>query len=152
MGQERSLARLVDLKGNKPDSGIYAVLIPDSLSGYCFVEGENQMKVESSFAGIRILSSRAVGNKSIDIDDLISLLNPKPSIEGLQEGDIVEVIDGPFKGYRAKLTRIEGHSQEITCELLESTMALPIKIHADYVKKLTIAEDKSDDKYGRYSL
>lgn len=153
MGQERSLARLAELKSKKEGSGVYAVLIPDSLSGYCFVEGESQMRIESSLAGIRIISSRAVANKSVPIDDLIELLNPKPSIEGLIEGDIVEIINGPFKGYRAQLTRIEGVSQEITAELLESTMALPVKIHADYVKKLTIEKPKNtDEAKNRYSL
>ena len=72
----------------------------------------------------------------------------------MQEGDIIEIIDGPFKGLRAKLTRIEGASQEITAELLDSTMALPVRIHADYVKKLVIEtkEDKKSGDFGRYSL
>jgi transcriptional antiterminator NusG len=153
MGQERSLARLTELKGRKDDSGVYAILIPEGLTGYCFVEGENQMKIENSFAGIRVISSRAVGNKEVPLDDLLSILDPRPSIEGLEEGDVVEIISGPFKGLKAKLTRIEGSSQEITAELLDSTMALPVRIHADHVKKLHIDETpEKDQAFGKFTL
>lgn len=136
MGQERSLARLAELKANKEDSGVYAVMISDMMKGYCFIEGEDQMQVEKLASEIRILSNRAIQDKEVPIEQIIDLLNPTPAIEGLIEGDMVEIIDGPFKGLKAKLIRIEDGSQEITAELLDSTMALPVRIHADYVKKL----------------
>lgn len=153
MGQERSLARLAKLKGNKEDSGMYAVLISDTLSGYCFIEGVDQLKIEESMSGVRVISGRAVGNRPIEIDELLDLLNPKPSIEGLETGDIVEIVDGPFKGLKARLTRIEDASQEITAELLESNMALPIRIHADYVKRIkTKEEDEGSGQFGKFTL
>ena len=154
MGQERSLARMTELKAKKEGSGIFAILIPDTLPGYCFIEGVSQMEIENSLSQVRVISSRAVGSSDVPIDELISLLNPRPSIEGLEEGDTVEIIDGPFKGFKAKLTRIEDASQEITAELLDSTMALPVRIHADYVKKLHIDEEnqKKTEQYGRFTL
>lgn len=153
LGQERSLARLVELKASKPDSGISCMLISDSYPGYCFIEGENQQKIEMSIAGIRTISGRAVQGKAVPIEEMIVLLNPKPSIEGLETGDIVEIIDGPFKGLKARITRIEAIAQEVTAELLDSTMALPVKIHADYVKKIrSKAEDEEAAQFGKFSL
>ncbi len=153
MGQEKSLARLSQIKASKDDSGIYSILIPDTLKGYCFIEGESQIKIESTVSQIKVISGRAVGNREVPIEELSDFLNPRPSVEGLETGDIVEIIDGPFKGLRAKLTRIEDTSQEVTAELLDSTMALPVRIHADYVKRIrTKDEDDEQLNFGKFSL
>lgn len=64
----------------------------------------------------------------------------KPVIEELDEEDIVEVIGGPFKGMRAKITRVDKTKEEVTLELLEATFTLPITVHADYVKLLEKAK------------
>ena len=152
-GQEKSLAKLADLKGSKKDSGVYAVLLSEAHKGYAFVEGYSQMKVETSLAGVKPLSARAVGTGEVPIEELAGLLNPRPAIEGLEIGAIVQIVDGPFKGLKAKLTRVEDSSQDITVEVLESSMTLPIRIHADYVKKVSdpIGEKNKGD-YGRFNL
>ena len=64
----------------------------------------------------------------------------KPIIEKLGENDIVEVTGGPFKGMRAKITRIDKTKEEVTLELLEATFTLPITVHSDYVKLVEKAE------------
>ncbi|MDH5403981.1 MAG: transcription elongation factor Spt5 [Candidatus Heimdallarchaeota archaeon] len=154
MGQERSLARMTKLKASKEGSGIYAILISDLMKGYCFVEGEDQLSIENSLSGIKVISGRAVGNREVPLSEISVLLNPRPSIEGLGEGDFVEIIDGPFKGFKAKITRIEDTSQEVTAELVEATMSLPVRIHADYVKKLSSDEKsgKQKDTFGKFNL
>jgi transcriptional antiterminator NusG len=58
----------------------------------------------------------------------------KPVIEELNEDDIVEITGGPFKGMRAKITRIDKSKAEVTLELLEATFTLPITVNSDYVK------------------
>ena len=59
---------------------------------------------------------------------------PKKPTEVLGVGDIVEITGGPFKGMRAKITRIDKTKAEVTLELLEATFTLPITVHSDYVK------------------
>ena len=41
MGQEKSLANLSELKANKENSGVTAILISDMMRGYCFIEGKS---------------------------------------------------------------------------------------------------------------
>ena len=55
-------------------------------------------------------------------------------IEELDAEDIVEIVGGPFKGMRAKITRVDKTKEEVVLELLEATFTLPITVHADYVK------------------
>jgi transcriptional antiterminator NusG len=46
----------------------------------------------------------------------------------------VEVTGGPFKGMRAKITRVDKAKSEVTLELLEASFTLPITVDSDYVK------------------
>ena len=55
-------------------------------------------------------------------------------MEDLNEDDVVEITGGPFKGMRAKITRLDKAKGEVTLELLEATFTLPITVHSDYVK------------------
>jgi transcriptional antiterminator NusG len=55
-------------------------------------------------------------------------------IEELDVEDTVEIVGGPFKGMKAKITRIDETKEEVTLELLEATFTLPITVHADYVR------------------
>jgi transcriptional antiterminator NusG len=63
----------------------------------------------------------------------------------LHEDDIVEVTGGPFKGMRAKITRIDKAKAEVTLELLEATFTLPITVHSDYVKLVEKAKRESGE-------
>jgi transcriptional antiterminator NusG len=69
----------------------------------------------------------------------------KPVLEDVDEDDVVEIIGGPFKGMRAKITRIDKSKDEVTLELLEATFTLPITVHSDYVKLIEKAKTKSDE-------
>jgi transcriptional antiterminator NusG len=68
----------------------------------------------------------------------------KPVIEELNENDIVEVTGGPFKGMRAKITRIDKSKAEVTLELLEATFTLPITVHSDYIKLVERAKTQTE--------
>jgi len=65
-------------------------------------------------------------------------------IEELNIDDLVEVVGGPFKGMRAKITRIDKTKAEVTLELLEATFTLPITVHADYVRLVEKAKKEGE--------
>jgi transcriptional antiterminator NusG len=68
----------------------------------------------------------------------------KPVIEELNPEDVVEIVGGPFKGMRAKITRIDKTKEEVTLELLEATFTLPITVHADYVRLVERAKKEGE--------
>lgn len=59
----------------------------------------------------------------------------------MEVGDIVEIIGGPFKGEKAKITRVDTTKDEVILELSESIRPIPIKVHADYIKKILSEEE-----------
>ena len=54
-------------------------------------------------------------------------------VEELDVDDKVEIIAGPLKGMRARVTRVDKAKGEVTLELLDAAVTLPITVHASYV-------------------
>lgn len=131
-GQEKNVARLVAAKIEMAKIPIKAILVPEVLRGYIFVESEGPHHVEEAIAGVKHVRSRIPG--PIGFSEIERYIIRKPVIEELNEDDIVEVTGGPFKGMRAKITRIDKSKAEVTLELLEATFTLPITVNSDYVK------------------
>ncbi len=143
-GQEKNVARLVAAKVEMNGIPIKAVLVPEALRGYVFVEAEGAHIVEEAIVGIRHVRSRVPG--IVSFSEIERYVVRKPVIEELSDDDIVEVTGGPFKGMRAKITRIDKTKAEVTLELLEATFTLPITVNSDYVKLVDKAKAKSGER------
>ena len=131
-GQERNVARLVAAKVEMSKIPVKAILVPEMLKGYVFIEAEGPNYVEAAISGVRHVRSRIPG--LVSFDEIERYIIRKPVIEDLDDDDVVEITGGPFKGMRAKITRIDKSKGEVTLELLEATFTLPITVHSDYVK------------------
>jgi len=131
-GQERNVAKLVTAKIEMKKIPVRAILVPETLRGYLFIEADGPHFVEEAITGIKHVRSRVPG--LVSFSEVETYIIRKPIIEELSENDIVEVIGGPFKGMRAKITRIDKTKEDVTLELLEATFTLPITVHSDYVK------------------
>ena len=131
-GQERNVARLIASKVEMHNIPIKALLVPDTLKGYVFVEADGPHLVEEAISGLRHVGSRIPG--LVIFSEIERYIVRKPVIEDLNEDDVVEITGGPFKGMRAKITRLDKSKGEVTLELLEATFTLPITVHSDYVK------------------
>jgi transcriptional antiterminator NusG len=142
-GQERNVARLVAAKVEMTNIPIKAILVPDTLKGYVFMEADGPHFVEEAIAGVRHVRSRIPG--LVSFSEIERYIIRKPVLEDLGKDDVVEITGGPFKGMRAKITRIDKSKGEVTLELLEATFTLPITVHSDYVKIVEKAKTKSGE-------
>jgi len=131
-GQEKNVANLLAARAEMNKLPIKAILVPETLKGYVFIEADGPHFVEKAIAGIKHIRSRVPG--IVNFSEVERYIVVKPIIEELDEEDIVEVVGGPFKGMRARITRIDMTKEEVTLELLEATFTMPITVHADYVK------------------
>ncbi|MCW3997491.1 MAG: transcription elongation factor Spt5 [Candidatus Bathyarchaeota archaeon] len=142
-GQERNVARLITTKVKISKIPIKALLVPDTLKGYVFIEADGPHLVEEAIAGVRHVRSRIPG--LVSFSEIERYLIRKPVLENLFEDDVVEITGGPFKGMRAKITRIDKSKGEVTLELLEATFTLPITVHSDYVKLVQRSKNKPSE-------
>jgi transcriptional antiterminator NusG len=60
----------------------------------------------------------------------------------IRKNDIVELISGPFKREKAKVTRINKQKEEIVVELLEAAVPIPITVKMDAVKVIRREEEE----------
>ena len=132
VGQERNVSNLITGKIEANNIAIRAILVPETLKGYIFIETEGPHVVDEAISGIKHVRSRVPG--VVPFAEVEKYIVVKPIIEELDVEDLIEITGGPFKGMRAKITDIDRTKQEITIELLEATFTLPITIHADYAK------------------
>jgi transcriptional antiterminator NusG len=142
-GQERNVAKLVAARIEMNNIPVKAILVPEVLKGYVFFEAEGPHFVEQAITGIRHIRSRVPG--VVSFSEIEKYIVRKPVIEELSENDTVEVTGGPFKGMRAKITRIDKAKEEVTLELLEATFTLPITVHSDYVKLVEKAKTEGGE-------
>jgi transcriptional antiterminator NusG len=140
-GQERNVARLVAARVEMTHVPLKAILVPDTLKGYIFIEADGPHLVEEAISGVKHVRSRIPG--LVSFSEIERYIIRKPVIEDLIEDDVVEITGGPFKGMRAKITRIDKSKAEVTLELLEATFTLPITVHSDYVKLVEKAKTAS---------
>ena len=47
-----------------------------------------------------------------------------------------EIISGPFKGEKARVRRIDESKEEVTVELIEAMIPIPITVRGDHVRVL----------------
>jgi len=131
-GQEKNVANLIAARVKTNKLPIKAILVPEMLKGYVFIEANGPHFVDEAIAGIKHVRSRVPG--IVSFSEVERYIVVRPVIEELDVEDVVEIVGGPFKGMRAKITRVDKTKEEVTLELLEATFTLPITVHADYVR------------------
>jgi transcriptional antiterminator NusG len=133
--QERTVA---DMIMNREMEDIHAALAPDSLTSYVMVEAESSGIIERVLDDIPHARGMIPGES--DISEVEHFLSPTPDVEGIAESDIVELIAGPFKGEKAQVQRIDEGKDQVTVELYEATVPIPVTVRGDQIRVLDSEE------------
>jgi len=155
-GQERVVAELLYRETvNKKDviaaegGIIYSILYTPGLKGYVLVEANSPGVVEDLAREVpktRGLLLKEKGNLEsagiIPISDLDKILKPKPIVQEVGRGDLIELIAGPFKGEKARVAKIDVDKNEITVELIEAAVPIPVIVKGDDIKVLLRDKDE----------
>lgn len=134
IGYERTVADAIASRAPSADAGIYSVLSPATMRGYIFVEVMNAEKLQQMVKGIR--RARGLVRGDTALDEIEHFLEPKPLVSGIMEGNIVELTSGPFKGEKARVQHIDEAKEEITVELFEAMVPIPVTVRGDSVRVL----------------
>ncbi len=138
--QERTVANLIEKVAKKEKLGIYAILAPDELKGYVLIEAEGPEVVDQVIANVPHARTMVKGQSSFA--EIAHFLVPKLTVTGITEGSIVELISGPFKGEKARVKRIDTAHEEITVELFEAMVPIPVTVRGDNVRILKREEEE----------
>ena len=140
--QERAVADSIKKAvETQTDIRVVAIIVPDELRGYVLVETpESHARIEQLVE--MIPHARAVVKGETKLEEVAHFLVPKPVVSGIEEGTIVELIAGPFKGEKAVVKRVDLGKEEITVELYESVVPIPITVRGDHVRVVEKVEDQ----------
>ena len=134
IGHEKAVADSIASRAKPKPSGVFAILSPATIRGYVFVEAMNTDGLRELVKGVR--RTRGIVKGETSFAEIEHFLTPKPIVSGIVEGDIVELIAGPFKGEKARVQQIDENKEEITVELFEAMVPIPVTIRGDHVRVL----------------
>lgn len=131
VGREKTVLDSIDAKLKIRNPGIKSILSPSELKGYMFIEGTEE-DIHTAIQGIPHI--KGIINKPLEVKDLANFFTHEIKEIKMKEGDIVEVVGGPFKREKAKIVRIDEAKREAKIELVESPVPIPITIKLDLLK------------------
>ena len=123
-GQEKIAANMLQNKLTKENLPIYSIIVVEGMRGYIIVEAEDEVSVRSFITKERNI--RGILPKPLSNEEVDKLLEVKSYIQEIHKGDTVEFSTGPFKGYKAKVLKVDDVKSEITVELMDVVVPIPI--------------------------
>ena len=144
VNQEQAVANLimVAIKDmDKREHGIKSILVPDELKGYVLIEAAHPDVIEQIIQNIPHAKGLIRGD--MKLEEVEHFLTPKPSVTGIMEGSIIEIVAGPFKGEKARVKKVDEAHEELTIELFEAMVPIPVTVRGDSVRVLS-KEEKED--------
>lgn len=137
VGRENIVTDAITAKIKVENLNIQALVHPEEIKGYVFVEGDltDIEKVVQMIPHVRGLLKSPV-----EMGKIQRFLEPKKMEIELGKGDTVEVIGGPFKAEKGKVVRYDKTKREVTIELLEVSVPIPITVSVEFVKLLEKVE------------
>ena len=145
IGQEQNVAREIQARlsgtGTLKDiqDEIFGVLSPHFMRGYIFVEASALHHVEKLIGRVGVSTTpmkncRKVLDGESPLGDVLPYLEPKAATAGIEEGSIVEIHGGAFRGQAARVTRVTESKEEVTVELFEAAVPVALTVRADQVR------------------
>lgn len=132
IGHEKIVAEAIAGRVKRRGAKVSSILSPATLRGYLLVESDDIDEFKNLIKGIPKV--RGVVEGSTTMGQISHLLTPKPLVAGIVEGDIVELVSGPFKGEKARVQQIDEAKEEITVELFEALISIPVTVKGDCVR------------------
>lgn len=138
--REDQVASFVASNVQRKKLPVYSVVRPHGMRGYIFLEAESIGDAEQAAFGVPY--ARGVLPKEVKYAEIEHMLEKVKKDVNIQKNDIAEIISGPFKREKAKITRVDKGKEEVVVELLEAAVPIPITVKIDAVK--VIRRDKEE--------
>lgn len=144
-GREDMVIDLVSTKVRNDGLDVKSVFHPAEIKGYVFAEGTSGA-VHKAVQGM--MHIRGVIDKPVPLDDIKHFLETERRDRiHAEEGNIVEIIGGPFKGEKGRITRVDSVKDEVTIELLDASIPIPVTIATEFIKILKrVVKEEGEEK------
>ena len=137
-GQERIAANMLQNKASKVDLPIYSIMVVEGMRGYIIIEAEDELACRQFIT--REHNVKGMLPQSLGDDEINKLIQVKKFAQDIEKGDTVEFTSGPFKGYKAKVLKVDELKSDITVELQDVVVPIPITTKMSTAKVIQKAE------------
>ena len=141
VGREEATADMLVMRARRKvkeegiETGLKAVIAPEELRGYVIIEVE-ELTDELRDLIHDLPDTRGIVEKPMDFEEIEHYFAPKPEAVEISEGDVVEILSGPFKGEKARVEQIDKGKEEITVALIEAIVKIPVTVKGEAVRIL----------------
>jgi transcriptional antiterminator NusG len=139
VGRENAVMETLATRAKNIGAGMQSIFHPDELKGYVIAEGDLS-EIERVTAGVPHI--RGIIKKEVPVAEIRKFLEVKRVEIKINRGDIVEITGGPFKNEKGKVVRVDEAKEEVTVELLEAAIPIPITVTIDSVKLIESGEKR----------
>jgi len=136
--QEKIVSDILASKIASKSLPIYSIILVEGMRGYLIAEAESESACRELITNephVKGMLSTPVSNEDLD-----RMLASKQYAQEIDINDIVEFSTGPFKGYKAKVTRIDRSKDEITVELMDVAVPIPVTTKSNSARIIQKAE------------
>lgn len=122
---------------------VYSIIRPHGMRGYIFLEAGSRSDAEQAAFGVPY--ARGLLPNIIQYSEIEHMLEQVKKEVNIQKNDIAEIISGPFKREKCKITRIDRTKEEVVVELLEAAVPIPITVKMDAVRVIRRESDEDEN-------
>ncbi|MDD5339845.1 MAG: transcription elongation factor Spt5 [Candidatus ainarchaeum sp.] len=143
-GQEKILSEILMKKSRAEKLNVYSIVHVENVKGYLFVEASDEntlVKLIQKVKHVKGFLKRPI--TLAEIENLVKATK-QPAL-AIEQGDTIEMTSGPFKGERAKVLKIDEAKDEITVELIEVAVPIPVTVKSKMVKLFQKSGQGEDD-------
>lgn len=141
-GREHIVIDMIYNRVRAEKLGVKSITHPGELKGYIFIEGP-EGEVRKALHGV--MHIKGLIEKPVALEEIQHFFETKKAKVVVNERDIVEIIGGPFRGEKGKIRRIDSIKDEVTVELLEASIPIPVTISIELVRLIKREKPETEE-------
>ena len=144
VGREETVLENVALALERKDYKVKALILPKEIRGYIIAEAESISDLEEAIHGINHV--RGLVRTPLALEEIKHFLIAKPAKMQIDKGDTIELVSGPFKGEKAKVTRVDKTKREVTVELIEAAVPIPVTVAVESIRVIQHINEEAEEQ------
>ncbi|MGC8662737.1 MAG: transcription elongation factor Spt5 [Candidatus Micrarchaeia archaeon] len=136
--QEKITVDILENKVSKTNLPIYSIVLVDGMRGYLIIESESELACRELIMNEPHV--KGMLPKPLEDSELNKMLELKKNVQEIEINDTVEFLNGPFKGYKAKVIKVDTSKDEITVELMDVAVPIPVTTKSNTARVIQKAE------------
>jgi transcriptional antiterminator NusG len=136
--QEKITTDILENKVVKTGLPVFSIVLVGGMKGYLIIEAENENACRDLIANEPHV--KGMLKSELKEEEFNKMLEVKQEVQNIGVNDTIEFIAGPFKGYKAKVIKTDSLKDDITVELMDVAVQIPVTTKSNTARLIAKAE------------